>query len=118
MNLSAASVWVALFTGVPLLGVPAFLLIFYFRRAIWRQKKRPGRKHLGFSTSTFTLGIALQHLQALTHPNVEYVIQEIYDEAADQDDQGDPDDPKTQLKRQLRRIRLGQPVDRLILRLR
>jgi len=117
MILSAVSAWSMLFVAAPLLGVPAFFVMFYLRRLIRSQNNGRGRKCHGFSPSTFTLGIALQHLDRFTHPSVEYVIQETYEEDADEDGQGDPDDPKAQMKRQLRRIRLGESVDRLLLRL-
>jgi hypothetical protein len=116
MNLNPAEIWSILF-AVPLFAVSVFLLIFNRSRASARRKKRKGRPNLGFSPSTFTLGIALQHLQAFTHPSVQYVLEQKYDEDAEDDDQGDPDHPKAQLHRQLKRIRRGEPVDRLILRL-
>jgi hypothetical protein len=116
MNLNSAGIWSMLF-AVPLFAAPVFFLIFYRKRASARRKKRKGRSNSGFSPSTFTLGIALQHLQALTHPSIQYVLEQKYDEEADQDEQGDPDHPKAQLHRQLKRIRRGEPVDRLILRL-
>ena len=94
-----------------------FFLIFYLRRMIGTRKKCQGRKDLGFSPSTFTLGISLRHLEMFTHPSVEYVLEEKYDEDADEDDQGDPDHPSAQLKRQLKRVRRGEAVDRLVLRL-
>jgi len=103
--------------AAPVLAVLVPFLIFYLRHATARRKKRKGRSSSGFSPSTFTLGIALQHLQAFTHPSIQYVLEQKYDEEADQDDQGDPDHPKAQLHRQLKRIRRGEPVDRLILRL-
>jgi hypothetical protein len=117
MTLNSTGAWSILATAGPLLAVPGFFLIFYLKRTSWRQKKRRGRKYSGFSPSTFTLGIALQHLQAFTHPSVQYVLEEKYDEDAEEDDQGNPDHPKAQINRQLKRIRRGEPVDRLILRL-
>jgi hypothetical protein len=116
-SLNAANSWSTLLNAAPFLCLAPFFVLFYLRRAGWKRRRRLGKKSLGFSPSTFTLGIALQNLQAFTHPNVEYVLQEKYDEDADEDGNGDPDDPKEQMKRQLRRIRLGQSVDRLILRL-
>ena len=103
--------------AAPVLAVPLLFLIFYRKRAAVRRKKRKGRSSSGFSPSTFALGLALQHLQAFTHPSIQYVLEQKYDEDAEEDDQGDPDHPKAQLHRQLKRIRRGEPVDRLILRL-
>jgi hypothetical protein len=52
-------------------------------------------------------------------PNHAFVAkaQIVQEEDADDDDQGGPDTPKRHLLRQLRRIRRGENVDRLILRL-
>lgn len=111
--------WASLLAAAaPVLAVPVLFLIFYLKRATARRKKRKGRSSLGFSPSTFALGLALQHLQmTFTHPSIQYVLEQKYDEDAEDDDQGDPDHPKAQLHRQLKRIRRGEPVDRLILRL-
>ena len=111
--------WASLLAAAaPVLAVPVLFLIFYLRRATARRKKRKGQSSSGFSPSTFTLGLALQHLQmTFTHPSIQYVLEQKYDEEADDDNQGDPDHPKAQLHRQLKRIRRGEPVDRLILRL-
>lgn len=120
MILSAVRAWIAIaiVAAAPLLVIPVSFLVFYFQRAIWRQSNCQRGPNSGFSPSTFTLGIALQHLDRFTHPSVEYIIQETYEEDADEDGQHDLDDPKLQMKRQLRRVRLGESVDRLILRLR
>jgi hypothetical protein len=59
--------------------------------------------------------MALQNLELLVNHNVQHVIEERLDEEADED--GDPENPKAQMARQLKRIRRGEPVDRLILRL-
>jgi hypothetical protein len=103
--------------AAPVLAVLLPFLIFYLKRATARRKKRNGRSSSGFSPSTFALGLALQHLQVFTHPSVQYVLEQKYDEDAEDDDQGDPDHPNAQLHRQLKRIRRGEPIDRLILRL-
>jgi hypothetical protein len=99
------------------------LLIFYLRCAVRRRGKRRARTrsggdHPGFSASTFSLGMALQNMEMLIRPGVEYTIQEIYDEDAEQDGEGNPDDPSVLLHRQLRRIRRGEPVERLTVRMR
>jgi hypothetical protein len=103
---------------VPFLAVPALFLTFYLRRATARSNRRRGRRPSRLYPSTFVLGLALQHLQAIfTRPSIEHVLEQKYDENADEDEQGDPDHPKAQLRRQLKRIRNGEDIDRLILRL-
>jgi hypothetical protein len=93
--------------------------IFHFgRKHLGRTAtRRGGKNRLGFTASTFTIGLALQNLETLMRPNVEHVIEQKYDEDAEDDTSGDPDLPKAQLHRQLRRIRRGEKVDRIILRL-
>jgi hypothetical protein len=108
--------WSLLATAAPFLAIPALFLIFYLRRIGWRLKKSMRSKRPGFRPSYVALGNALQTLEVLTRPNVDYVLEQKYDEDADEDDEGDPDDPAAQLNRQLRRIRRGEHVDRLVLR--
>jgi hypothetical protein len=45
------------------------------------------------------------------------VVEVKQEEDADEDDEGDPENLKKQLNRQLKRIRRGEHVDRLVLRL-
>jgi hypothetical protein len=116
MNPNIPGDWTLLASAAPFLAIPALFLIFYLRRIGWSLKKRLRIKRLGFRPSYVSLGNALQTLEVLTRPNVDYVLEQKYDEEADEDDQGDPDDPAAQLNRQLRRIRRGEHVDRLVLR--
>jgi hypothetical protein len=59
----------------------------------------------------------LQFVQFFYQQNVAYLLEAKQDEDADEDDSGDPETHAKQLHRQLRRIRRGEPVDRLVLRL-
>ncbi len=71
------------------------------------------------ATSPDAMGAALLFLVMAHRPNHEFVakarIQE--QEDADDDDQGGPDKPQRHLMRQLRQIRRGETVDRLVWRL-
>ena len=99
----------------PFLAIPALLLTFYLRRGLTRRKKQKEPYYMGFSPSAFALGLSLQYLQmTFTQPSVEYILEQKYEEDEDLDDQGDSDDPDTKLHSQLKRIRRGEPVDRLI----
>jgi hypothetical protein len=108
----------------PALGlvlIAAILLHYNLRRWAWKRSKRKGRKPRGYYPSSFALGLALQFIQVYHRPSMEHVRQEKKDEAedADEDEDGDPDTPAARLRhfhRQLRRIRRGDPVDRLVLR--
>ena len=64
------------------------------------------------------MGMAfLQVMRLFYQPTVAYVLEAKQDEDADEEDEGDPESLKKQLNRQLKRIRRGEPVDRLVLRL-
>jgi hypothetical protein len=76
---------------------------------------RAARKRAGLSGYTFAVGLALRHMDGLLHHNVQPVIVQQLDED-DEDDQAETDDPQLLFHRQLKRIRRGQPVDRLVLR--
>ena len=66
-----------------------------------------------------SLGSALMFLSMAYRPNHAFVAkaQIVEREDADDDDQGGPDSPRKHLLRQLRRIRRGEWVDRLVLHL-
>lgn len=61
--------------------------------------------------------MALQFIQVFYRPTVAHVLETKQDEEADEDDSGGPESLTKQLHRQLRRIRSGEFVERLILRL-
>jgi hypothetical protein len=65
------------------------------------------------------LGGAFLYLASIYRPSLEFVakaqIQEV--EKQDEDDDSEPLTPRRHFHRQLRRIRRGEPVDRLIWRL-
>jgi hypothetical protein len=89
-----------------------FTLLFLLQRARYRRKKRQGKRP-GFSPSTAALGLALLSLQTLVQPDLHHSIEQRQADPAEEDDEGDPDDPAAQLTRQLKRIRNGQPIDTL-----
>ena len=89
-------------------------ILFCVRRFLWRWRKRQGRRNLGFCPTYTSAGNALHALQAIAEPRVEYVLAEKFDDEADNDDEGEPDSPEKHLHRQLRRIRRGEKVERLI----
>jgi hypothetical protein len=117
MNIDTISAW-CIFAGfIPFLAIIVVLLHYSLRRVLWRLGKRLGIRNLGFYPTSFALGMALQFMQVYWKPSVSYVLEEKQDEDADEDDNGDPESLKKQLDRQLKRIRRGEPVDRLVLRL-
>src|ERR1700722_5658555 len=90
-----------------------FCSVFYSRRFRWRRRRRRGKRDLGFFPTHAAAGNALQTLQAIAQPRVEYVLDEKFEDEADDDDQAGPPDPMNPLKRQLRRIRNGEKIERL-----
>ena len=111
------SVLISLAEGAPFLAIGAILVHYCFLRARWRLNQRLGRKNSGFCPSSSALGIALLFFQVFYRPSVANVVEVKQDEDADEDDEGEPENLKKQLNRQLKRIRRGEPVDQLVLRL-
>ena len=104
--------------GAPFLAITALLLRYFFLHARWRLNKRLGKNNLGFCPSAAALGMAFLFLQVFYRPSVANVVEvKQEDEDADEDDEGDPESLTKQLSRQLKRIRRGEPVERLVLRL-
>ena len=108
----------AIFMAAPCVAVVVLLRTFYFRRAQWRRRRRMSRKYAGFYPSASSLGNAFHSLQIFTRPTIAHVLQEKYDEDLEDDGDGGLDDPTLHLKRQLKRIRRGERVDVLTVRLR
>ena len=94
-----------------------FALIVYCQRARWRRSQRGDQRRRGkrirFYPTTMMIGLALQTLQVFAHPEIDHTIQQKYADETEEDDEADPDDPQKVLATQLRRIRNGEPVDRL-----
>ena len=54
---------------------------------------------------------------AEVQPSLQHIVEIGQEESADEDDSGDPENPEKNLHRQLRRIRRGEVVGDLILRM-
>jgi Na+/H+-dicarboxylate symporter len=118
MNIHSFIAWLML-AGF-LVFVPLVVALIFFtvsRIGLWQRKRRTGVQSRIYSMC-LAGGIAfLQFVQTIYQPNLSYVLAAIEDEDADEDDLGGPDSPHKHLHRQLRRIRRGQHVDRLQVRL-
>ena len=97
----------------PYLIAVVLLCVFYLRRFLWRREKRSGKKRSGFYPTTFALGLAFQMVQIVYEHGPRHLIVEKWKEQAEEDDEGDPENPARQLDRQLRRIRRGEEVEML-----
>jgi hypothetical protein len=95
------------------LVILACCFVFCARRSLWRRRERLGKRRRGFFPTYTAAGNALQTLQVIPQPRAEYVIEQKFEEEADDDDDGEPCDPTKHLNRQLKRIRRGEIVERL-----
>jgi hypothetical protein len=104
----------ALFLCFLLMTGFCFGCVFFARRYLWRRKRRAKTLRRGFYPNAAMLGNALHQLQAIAEPQVRHVVQGKLDDHEEEDDETGPKDPTKHLKRQLRRIRDGEEIDRLI----
>ncbi|HWG19441.1 MAG TPA: hypothetical protein VG225_02855 [Terracidiphilus sp.] len=84
-----------------------------------RNEKRPAGRTWRGAASEVGLGAAFQFFSIAYRPSHAFIAkaQIQQQEDKDEDDDGGPDTPMKHLHRQLRRIRRGEPVERLIWRL-
>jgi hypothetical protein len=101
----------------PLLVIVAILVHYSLRRAIFRRNQRLGRRNRGFCPSSFALGTALQLLPMFYRPSMDFAIKAKAVEVIEEDDEGDPEKPAKHLHSQLRRIRRGEPLEKLVVKL-
>lgn len=91
---------------------------FFLQRYRWRRRKRLNKSNWGFYPSAASMGNALQGLQALAQPQVQYILEEKLDEDVDEDDAGGSKDPTAHLHRQVARIRRGTRLEGITAQLR
>lgn len=104
-------------SAFPFLAIFAILVHYFLQRAAWKSKQRRGHAKPGFYPSAAALGTILLFAQVFYRPSVAYAVEARLEVDAAEDDAGDPETPARALERQLRRIRRGEPVDRLVMRL-
>jgi len=121
MGLDAFYAWCALAGFISVLAAAVFFVYFCFSRVLLSRRQRTGRRGSRLSGYGMALGLAfMQLVRVFYQPDLAYLVEVKLDEDADEDDSGDPETPEGRLKhfhRQLRRIRRGDPVDRLELRM-
>ena len=112
-----------LITSFPLLAMwvtALFVIVSTIKQLIWKEVRPAGRRRrILFSARNAALGFAFLPLAILYRPSLAEVAKaEIrQQEDADDDDSGDPESPVKHLLRQLRRIRQGEKVNSLSIRL-
>lgn len=109
----------ALAMGSPFLAILVILAYYYIVRVPLRRRRKTGRSKSRFSLSSPGLETVLLGLTLIYRPRIEYAVEAQHRqvEDADEDDNGDPDTPSRHLQRQLRRIRRGEEVETLSVRL-
>jgi hypothetical protein len=105
-----------LLSNAPYIAVVVILAHYVWRRAAWRRGKRLGRKRLGYYPSALALGMVLQFVEVFYRPSVDHVLETKQEEVVEEDEEGDPELGAMQLNGQLKRIRRGDAVERLVLR--
>jgi len=103
--------------AMPGLAILVILLHAALLRARWKRNKRKGLPNTGFCPSAAALGAVFLLTHTFVRPSLRHVIEARLRDDTDEDDDGDPDTPEKWLHLQLRRIRHGEPVETLVLRL-
>lgn len=96
------------------------LLVLLVSAILGFRARRKGSSHSRRRLFRFTgvaVGNALQSLHVYVDPRVRYVIAQRLEEQAEDDGEDDSADPGKHLERQLRRIRRGEHLDRLTIRI-
>ena len=105
------------FSAAPFVVIAAILCLYLIRRVPWVRSTQTGRRLFGIQPSAVGLGMAFLFLQAFWRPSLSHAIEVRQKVDVEKDDDGDPEHLTKQLNRQLKRIRRGEPVDQLVLRL-
>lgn len=103
--------------AAPFAAILVLLACYAVKRAVWKRNRRRGRRTLGFCPSSAALGAVFLFAQVFVRPSVDHVIGIVKHEDVGEDDEGEPDEPERHIGRQLRKIRRGQPIERLVLKL-
>jgi len=104
-------------SSAPFLAMGAILVHYQLRRTSWRRNLRKSRRLSGFCPSAAAMGMVLVFMQIVWRPSAANFFAAQQEEDADEDDAGDPESLAKQLNQQLKRIRRGESVERLVLRL-
>ena len=118
MNIHSFVAWLMLAGFLMFVPMVVALIVFILSRIGLGQRKHRTALQSRIYSMCLTAGIGfLQFVQTFYQPNLSNVIAAIEEDDADEDDQGDPDSPHKHLNRQLKRIRRGEHLERLEVRL-
>jgi hypothetical protein len=101
--------------SIPYLAIVFILGHYFVRRANYRRRAR--RSIPGFYPSSAALGMVFLLTQMYYRPSIQHAVEARLVIDVEEDDQGDPETPAKQMDRQLKRIRRGEQVESLVLRL-
>ena len=101
--------------SVPYLAIVVILAHFVVRRT--RSKRRGRQSKSGFYPSSAALGMVFLIAQTFYRPSLQHLVETRQVVEFEEDDPGDPDTSTTGLSRQLKRLRRGELVEDLVLRL-
>jgi len=103
--------------AAPYLAILVILLHNRLRRAWWRRGKNLRRPDPALCSTSAALGAMLLFAQIFYRPSAAHEAEARQQIDADEDDSGDPESPEKHLNRQLKRIRRGEDVGDLVLRM-
>jgi hypothetical protein len=108
--------------STPITWIIVMVIVAGWSRTFKRSDRKPPQRSRvvrGGPTTSDGIGAALMFLSMAYRPNHAFVAKAQIRQHEDEhdDDQGGPDTPQKHLLRQLRRIRRGEKVDRLVWRL-
>jgi predicted PurR-regulated permease PerM len=108
-------------------SMPVFAMLFVaialacrrLKQLVQKPAQRRSRRGIAISVTNAAIGLSFLPFAAIYRPNlIEVVETQIrQQEDVDEDDNGDPETPTKHLHRQLRRIRRGEKVEALSVRL-
>jgi hypothetical protein len=101
--------------GIPYLVIVAVLAHFVVRRALWKRNRRRGIP--GFCPSSAALGMVFLLAQTFYRPSLQHLVETKQVVEVEEDDFGDPETSTTGLDQQLKRLRRGESLGSLVLRL-
>lgn len=104
-------------SGAPFLAIVLILIYYQLSRSVWCWRKRRGKGNPGFYPSSIALGAVLQFLAVFYRPQEAVAIEARQEADVEEDEQGETETLRKQLHRQLRRIRRGERVGDLVLRM-
>ena len=113
--------WIAILSlCAPIASIPALIVVAFLQGQYLRaQGKSHPRKRVRCVSASTALAAAFLCFSTFYRPSLEVAVeaQREQQEDKDEDEQGDGESPMRHFLRQLRRIRRGEPVDRLVWRL-